>query len=75
MSRYKLTLFADYHQFYIQDETADGNLSDAWTDEAVERLLAPSALACFNGAGRDTETAHLTLNRTAGNGRPFKGNL
>jgi len=40
MSRYKLTLFADYHQFYIQDESADGNLSDAWTDAAVERLLA-----------------------------------
>jgi len=40
MSRYELTLFADYHQFYIQDEKVDGNLSDAWTDEAVERLLA-----------------------------------
>ena len=40
MSRYELKLFADYHQFYIQDEDVDGNLSDAWTDEAVERLLA-----------------------------------
>ena len=40
MSRYELRLFADYHQFYIQDENADGDLSDAWTDEAVERLLA-----------------------------------
>jgi hypothetical protein len=40
MSHYELTLFADYHQFYIQDENADGNLSDAWTHEAVERLLA-----------------------------------
>ena len=40
MSRYELTLFADYHQFYIQDENVDGNLSDAWTDEAVERLIA-----------------------------------
>jgi hypothetical protein len=40
MIRYELTLFADYHQFYIQDEKVDGNLSDAWTDEAVERLLA-----------------------------------
>ncbi len=39
MSRYELTLFADYHQFYIQDENVDGKLSDAWTDEAVERLL------------------------------------
>ena len=40
MSRYELTLFADYHQFYIQDENVDGKLSDAWTDEALERLLA-----------------------------------
>jgi len=40
MSRYELTLFADYHQFYIQDESADGNLSNAWTDDAVKRLLA-----------------------------------
>ena len=40
MSRYELTLFADYYQFYIQDENVEGNLSDAWTDQAVERLLA-----------------------------------
>jgi hypothetical protein len=40
MNRYELTLFADYHQFYIQDENVDGNLSVAWTDGAVERLLA-----------------------------------
>lgn len=40
MSHYKLTLFADYHQFYIQDESVDGDLSDAWTAEAVDRLVA-----------------------------------
>lgn len=40
MSHYELTLFADYYQFYLQDASADGNLSDAWTDDAVERLLA-----------------------------------
>ena len=33
-------LFADYHQFYLQDEDADGDLSDAWTDEAVANLMA-----------------------------------
>lgn len=31
----KFKLFADYFQFYIQDEDADGNLSDSWNDEAV----------------------------------------
>ena len=40
MIPYELVLFADYHQFYIQDENVNGDLSDAWTDEAVERLLA-----------------------------------
>jgi hypothetical protein len=33
-------LFADYFQFYIQDENVDGNLSNSWTQEAVDRLLA-----------------------------------
>src|SRR5262249_4525935 len=37
---HELSIFADYHQFYLQDEAADGNLSDCWTDEAVRRLLA-----------------------------------
>ncbi|MFC0682945.1 hypothetical protein ACFFGH_34385 [Lysobacter korlensis] len=40
MQRRDLELFADYNQFYLQDEPASGDLSDAWTDEAVERLLA-----------------------------------
>ena len=33
-------MFADYFQFYLQDETAEGNLGDSWTNEAVQRLLA-----------------------------------
>ena len=40
MQRRDLELFADYYQFYIQDEPVSGDLSDAWTDKAVERLLA-----------------------------------
>lgn len=36
----ELELFADYFQFYIQDENVDGDLSDKWTTEAVELLLA-----------------------------------
>jgi hypothetical protein len=36
----KLELFADYFQFYIQDEKVDGDLSDKWTTETVEQLLA-----------------------------------
>lgn len=37
---YKLKLFADYFQFYLQDETVKGDLSDSWSEEAVSRLLA-----------------------------------
>jgi hypothetical protein len=36
----EFNIFADYFQFYIQDEAADGNLSDAWSDEAVDQLFA-----------------------------------
>jgi hypothetical protein len=40
VQRYALSLFADYCQFYLQDESAVGDLSDAWTPSATERLLA-----------------------------------
>jgi hypothetical protein len=40
MLRYDLELFADYYQFYLQDEPVDGDLSDAWSSEAGARLLA-----------------------------------
>ena len=40
MKRYDLRLFADYCQFYLQDESAIGDLSNAWSQVAVNRLLA-----------------------------------
>jgi hypothetical protein len=40
MRRFEYKLFADYFQFYLQDESMDGNLGDSWTAEAVTRLLA-----------------------------------
>jgi hypothetical protein len=40
MTTHAFTLFADYFQFYLQDEKAHGDLSEAWTPQAVERLLA-----------------------------------
>lgn len=40
MPRYDFELFADYHQFYLQDEPVEGNLGDAWTEDASSRLLA-----------------------------------
>jgi hypothetical protein len=55
MSRYELTLFADYYQFYIQDENVEGQLSDAWTDDAVERLLAIAPGIVGIGTVRDVD--------------------
>ena len=40
MSTADLELFADYFQFYIQDEDAEGDLSSSWTTEALDRRLA-----------------------------------
>lgn len=40
MQKFNYTLFADYFQFYLQDESVKGDLSDSWTPEAVDRLLA-----------------------------------
>ncbi len=40
MAMHSYRLFADYFQFYLQDEAANGDLSDAWTDQAVADLVA-----------------------------------
>jgi len=43
MPSHRLTLFADYHQFYLQDESAPGDLASAWDEAATHRMLAVSA--------------------------------
>jgi hypothetical protein len=40
MRRFEYQLFADYYQFYLQDESVKGDLSESWSEEAVTRLLA-----------------------------------
>lgn len=40
IKKIKTELFADYFQFYLQDEKVSGDLSNAWNDDAVNRLLA-----------------------------------
>ncbi len=52
---YRYELFADYFQFYLQDEAADGDLSDAWTDEAVARMLAVGDGAVGVGTARNMD--------------------
>jgi len=48
-------LFADYFQFYLQDEAAEGDLSECWTEEAVNRLLAVAPGAVGIGTVRNME--------------------
>jgi len=49
MRRFEYKLFADYHHFYLQDECVKGDLSESWTQEAVDRLLAvaPGTIGVF----------------------------
>jgi hypothetical protein len=47
MVTYTFTLFADYFQFYLQDEQASDDLTEAWTESTVRDLLAlgPATIA------------------------------
>lgn len=47
MSKCQLNLFADYFQFCLQDEHAEGNFSDSWNEQTVRDGLAvvPNAFA------------------------------
>lgn len=54
MRRYRYDLFADYYQFYLQDEEAECELSDSWTPEAVQRLLTVASGTICIGTVRNT---------------------
>jgi hypothetical protein len=53
--RFEFKLFADYYQFYLQDENADGDLSNSWTPEATERLLAVAPGTIGVGTARNMD--------------------
>ena len=40
----ELEIFADYFQFYLQDEAVNEDWGAFWTDETVERMLADACL-------------------------------
>jgi hypothetical protein len=52
--RFEFKLFADYFQFYLQDEAAKGDLSESWTQDAVDRLLAIAPGTIGVGTVRNT---------------------
>jgi hypothetical protein len=42
MTKHNFEIFADYFQFYLQDETLNCDMGDSWTEEALNNLLAVS---------------------------------
>ncbi len=55
IASYSYELFADYHQFYLQDEEADGDLSDSWTEQATKDLIAVAPGTIGVGTVRDMD--------------------
>ena len=53
----ELSLFADYFQFYLQDEKAAGINGDSWTEEATDRMLAIETGAIGVGTVRNVDVA------------------
>lgn len=53
--RLDLSLFADYFQFYLQDEAADGNLGDSWGEDATARQLAVAPGTVGVGTARNVD--------------------
>lgn len=58
MQSLELTVFADHHQFYLQDDDIRfGDLSNAWTPEATERRLAVADHVVGLGTARNMNVA------------------
>lgn len=55
MQTHRFELFADYFQFYLQDEAVEGDLSDSWMEQAhVRRLaLAPGTIGVRTARSMD----------------------
>ncbi|RDJ27161.1 hypothetical protein DWF00_09175 [Bosea caraganae] len=49
----ELAIFADYFQFYVQDEAANEDFGEKWTDESVERQLAVAEFSAAIGTARN----------------------
>lgn len=58
--KYELELFADYCQFYLQDEEASGDLSNSWTKQASDELLALAPSTIGVGTASNT-TVPVTI--------------
>jgi len=53
--KYKFHLFADFSQFYLQDEQSSGDLSQSWTEQTVSDMLAVAPGVIGVGTARSME--------------------
>jgi hypothetical protein len=57
-----LRLFADYHQFYLQDEASPGDLTEAWTAQAVaDRMAVGNGVVGIGTESKDTVRVEVEL--------------
>lgn len=50
--RFDYQIYADYHQFYLMDETSPNDTSSIWTNETFEQMLAVSEKLVAVGTAR-----------------------
>jgi hypothetical protein len=55
MVRYELELFADYHQFYLQDESTNGDLDEPWVEDSLELTVAVAPRTVKVNTARDMD--------------------
>lgn len=54
MAEYRYELFADYHQFYLQDDNIEvGDLSESWTQKTTNAMLAVAPHVIGVGTARN----------------------
>ena len=52
IKKHDFEIFADYHQFYLEDEASPHTTGDIWTKETHERMLAVSEKLVAVGTAR-----------------------
>lgn len=57
MAVHRLTIFADYFQFIIQDENSKDDFGTLWSDDAVATMVAVGETALSLGTLRNVEVA------------------
>ena len=50
--KFDFEIYADYHQFYLEDENSPHEIGDIWTDKTVEQMIAVSEKLVAIGTAR-----------------------